>query len=528
MTRTSFKKKIILIFLFCTFVCSIVFMLSLIQLNKLETLSRKPQELKLQEKNEKLKSLQQLLTNFEIGQRGLIFKEQKYIEIFSNSEDNLPKLISELSELFEGNQGYIEKIKKINNQVQDWIANSSVPQVIERRKLDRGMITLDQFELNVKNFNDREFFQKTHAIIDDIIKDQNSIFTELTRQSKTSVQYVRLFFFLALICFIISLIIITYITIRVSNKISGQIDILNELSNKIFNLSEETSDISKNLLKTTDNQSANVQATVSASVEISAMVETSTKHIQESKKVSTFSIENAEKGKIVITEMTQSMEDISSKNEKISLQIKENNIKINQIIDIIKEIELKTNIINEIVFQTKLLSFNASVEAARAGEHGKGFSVVAEEIGNLAGQSGSASKEIFKLLEKSIETVNNIIQESSNKINNLILDNTSSVERGSSVTSQCAHVLNEIVNSLNTSTSMFNEISHANEKQTIGMNKIKESINEIDKNMENNLESSRQCHDISEKLNSEIKNLQESTLQLKLIIQPAESQPKFV
>jgi len=39
---------------------------------------------------------------------------------------------------------------------------------------------------------------------------------------------------------------------------------------------------------------------------------------------------------------------------------------------------------NDIVFQTKLLSFNASVEAARAGIHGKGFAVVADEVGNLA------------------------------------------------------------------------------------------------------------------------------------------------
>ncbi|MBC7465119.1 MAG: hypothetical protein H7256_03945 [Bdellovibrio sp.] len=49
-----------------------------------------------------------------------------------------------------------------------------------------------------------------------------------------------------------------------------------------------------------------------------------------------------------------------------------------------EEIGNKTKVINDIVFQTKLLSFNASVEAARAGEHGKGFAVVAEEVGKLA------------------------------------------------------------------------------------------------------------------------------------------------
>lgn len=44
----------------------------------------------------------------------------------------------------------------------------------------------------------------------------------------------------------------------------------------------------------------------------------------------------------------------------------------------------KRKVINQIVFQTKLLSFYASVEVARAGESDKGFAVVAEEVGNLA------------------------------------------------------------------------------------------------------------------------------------------------
>ncbi len=58
------------------------------------------------------------------------------------------------------------------------------------------------------------------------------------------------------------------------------------------------------------------------------------------------------------------------------------------------------NMINEIAFQTNLLSLNASIEAARAGDAGRGFSVVAEEIRNLADQSLKAAKQIGGIVEE--------------------------------------------------------------------------------------------------------------------------------
>ncbi|MCX7978832.1 MAG: methyl-accepting chemotaxis protein, partial [Bdellovibrionaceae bacterium] len=72
---------------------------------------------------------------------------------------------------------------------------------------------------------------------------------------------------------------------------------------------------------------------------------------------------------------------------------------------VIRQVAKKTEVINEIVFQTKLLSFNASVEAARAGEAGKGFAVVAEEVGKLAKMSGDAATEISQIVEKGLSAV---------------------------------------------------------------------------------------------------------------------------
>jgi methyl-accepting chemotaxis protein len=64
-----------------------------------------------------------------------------------------------------------------------------------------------------------------------------------------------------------------------------------------------------------------------------------------------------------------------------------------------KDIAQVINIIQEIAFQTNILSLNAAVEAATAGEAGKGFAVVAQEVRNLASRSAEAAKEIKNIVE---------------------------------------------------------------------------------------------------------------------------------
>lgn len=73
---------------------------------------------------------------------------------------------------------------------------------------------------------------------------------------------------------------------------------------------------------------------------------------------------------------------------------------VTDLINFVEEISVKSKVIHDIAFKTKVLSFNASVEAERAGVRGRGFSIVAQEMKRLAEISGKASEDIASLVER--------------------------------------------------------------------------------------------------------------------------------
>jgi methyl-accepting chemotaxis protein len=132
------------------------------------------------------------------------------------------------------------------------------------------------------------------------------------------------------------------------------------------------------LSQATTEQAASLEQTSASIHEMNSMVERNTENAKAAADKSGHSRDGALRGKDVVTKMMTAINEINDANSGIMSQIDESNVRMGEIITVINEIGSKTRVINDIVFQTKLLSFNASVEAARAGEHGKGFAVVAE------------------------------------------------------------------------------------------------------------------------------------------------------
>ncbi|MBY0414102.1 MAG: hypothetical protein K2Q18_08045 [Bdellovibrionales bacterium] len=301
---------------------------------------------------------------------------------------------------------------------------------------------------------------------------------------------------------------------KITGKIIALADRLKDSAEVTRNGSNTVKDASFQVSSATQEQASAIQETATTLEEISAMVVKSVDNAKNSSEQANNSFEIATEGKRAVEQMRQSMNDIRSSNKHIAEQIEHSNREIEGIIQVIQDISEKTKVINDIVFQTKLLSFNASVEAARAGDQGKGFAVVAEEVGNLAAMSGNSSKEINELLEKSISRVGSTISETKKRIDTLIQEGHMKVDQGAKVAERCGTILDQIVSNVSSVKSLMGDVTLAAEEQSKGVKNISDAMNMLDVTTQDNSKTVHQTANQSELLFKEADNLSDIILML--------------
>ncbi len=295
----------------------------------------------------------------------------------------------------------------------------------------------------------------------------------------------------------------------VSRAINEVIEKLTDNTHQVASAATQIASSSQELSTASTEQAASLVQTASAIDEMNTMVQKNADSSHRASDISTQSGRTAEQGKNIVSDMVKAISDISLSNDEIMHQVDISNKEISNIVKVISEIKEKTEVINDIVFQTKLLSFNASVEAARAGENGKGFAVVAEEVGNLAQMSGNAALEITKLLEDSVSRVEQIVTNSQENVGKMIEEGRKKVEVGSKIAVECEKVLNDIVDSTNNVTLISNEISMATKEQAIGAQEITKAMSQLDQVTQTNAAASEQVASVAEQLSTEAATLKE-------------------
>ncbi|MEV9528180.1 methyl-accepting chemotaxis protein [Aliarcobacter butzleri] len=214
------------------------------------------------------------------------------------------------------------------------------------------------------------------------------------------------------------------------------------------------------LAQKTNEQSANLEQTATAVEQISSITRNNTQNAQKMSSLGETVKSAAQTGYNLADKTTFSMDEI---NEKVSA--------INEAI----------SIIDQIAFQTNILSLNAAVEAATAGEAGKGFAVVAQEVRNLANKSSEAANEIKVLVESATLKANEgkvIAQEMQDGYKSLhshITETLSIIEDVSIAAKEQMKGIEQVSDAIVT----LNKITKENESETIQITSIAAEVSEM-------------------------------------------------
>ena len=332
------------------------------------------------------------------------------------------------------------------------------------------------------------------------------------KETLLTMKVVSLFF--ASIIFGISILI----ALKMSSGLSEVASKLKGLSEKVRSASDGVTDSSNSLSQAGTEQSSSLQETAASVHELSMIVE---KNANDASVVADSFLKTkgvANEGKAALLLLQAKMNDIEESNFQLSEKSQYSFKKIKETVSLITEIQNKTKIINDIVFQTKLLSFNASVEAARANEHGKGFAVVAEEVGKLATMSGEAAKSITELLETSKEIVTNSTSESIELISQVINESKDNISKGVQHTQDCAKVFEAIFHDIELVSNMTESIARGSNEQAIGIKEINKALMQLEQVTQTNAHTAESTSSISKDLNHQVIELEDSVIQLNKMV----------
>ncbi|PUE66616.1 methyl-accepting chemotaxis protein [Arcobacter caeni] len=229
----------------------------------------------------------------------------------------------------------------------------------------------------------------------------------------------------------------------VGNNTSEILAMVMNTGNALNENTQTLSSASNNLSASSNQQAASLEETAAALEEITSTIQTNTLATNKMSQLAQNVTTSAKNGQDLANQTANSMDEI---NKEVS--------SINEAIEVI----------DQIAFQTNILSLNAAVEAATAGEAGKGFAVVAAEVRNLANRSADAAKEIKHIVELA----------------------SKKAKEGKNISDNMIDGYKELNENISNTILTINEVANASKEQEKGIVQINDAINLLDQATQKN------------------------------------------
>lgn len=211
------------------------------------------------------------------------------------------------------------------------------------------------------------------------------------------------------------------------------------------------------LQESANNLLQNVESLSLASNQAAASLEETAAALEEI----TSNISNNTENVVRMADFANKLQTSANEGEKLAQETTTSMDDINQEVTAIHE---AITVIDQIAFQTNILSLNAAVEAATAGEAGKGFAVVAGEVRNLASRSAEAATEIKNLVESATQKANN----------------------GKTIADKMIHGYHDLNHNITETLTLIKDIENASKEQYSGIEQINNAVAELDQQTQSN------------------------------------------
>ncbi len=260
---------------------------------------------------------------------------------------------------------------------------------------------------------------------------------------------------------------------KISSALNNTLSSINIAAEQVNSGAEQVATAAQSLSQGATEQASSIQELSSSIMSVSEQVTENAKNVGVASDYVQESQNGIENSNQFMQQMMEAMQDINESSTQISKIIK---------------------VIDDIAFQTNILALNAAVEAARAGAAGKGFSVVADEVRNLASKSADAAKQTTLLIDGSV----------------------TSVGKGMEIAQETANALEAVKAQSEMVVQTIKKIKEASNEQAESINQITIGLEQISSVVQTNSATSQQSAAASQELSGQAQMLQEEISQFKL------------